>query len=257
MNDDKRLTPSSRQARLPITYKQGHIAPLYKLLYCLLACWLTVLSFAVPVAAAPAEIYLPNPDVVIDAGHGGVDGGASHGPWLEKDLNLALAKSLYRSLAAKHLIVALNRTGDYALSDDNRWLRIPSRHKRDLAQRTGLANELRPKLLVSLHLNTSSDPRQSGPVVLHQRDTSSRLAAALIQQSLNRVYGTNSRAPAVGRTYYVLNHAACPAVIVELGYLTNASDRSRLTTSHEQQRIVQALAEGIGQYLLIERVLGR
>jgi N-acetylmuramoyl-L-alanine amidase len=214
----------------------------------LLSCWIAALAAGSPAAAAAAA-PLPKPDVVIDAGHGGIDGGASYGSLLEKDFNLKLSKSLYKELARKKLIVVLNRTGDYALSDDNRWLRIPSRHKRDLAQRTGLANELRPRLLVSLHLNTSTSAAKSGPLVLHQREPASRLAASLIQQSLNRVYGVNT-APAVGRTYYLLNHADCPAVIVELGFLTNAADRARLTDAKQRRRIIQTLAAAIEQYLL-------
>lgn len=217
-------------------------------------CWLAGLALGSPSGVKAAANPLPQPDVVIDAGHGGIDGGATHGNWLEKDLNLTISKKLYKELKAKKITVVLDRAGDYALSEHNDWLRIPSRHKRDLAQRTELANELRPQLLVSLHLNTSPSSKQNGPLVLHQKDPSSRLAAVLIQQSLNGIYGAN-RAPVVGRTYYVLNHAACPAVIVEMGFLTNASDRERLTDSKEQQRIAQALAAAIEQYLFIAQAL--
>lgn len=188
-------------------------------------------------------------DIVIDAGHGGIDGGAVYGSLLEKDINLAIAKKLYTILNEKSISVVLNRKGDYALSDENSWLRISSRHKRDLAQRAHLANELHPRLLVSIHMNTSGSSGQRGPLVIQQKNTYSRLAAILVQQSLNRVYGTAER-PVTGTKYYLLNHSECPAIIAELGYLTNSADRERLTNPKEQQRLALALGAAIEQYLL-------
>lgn len=217
-----------------------------------IAC--TLMSFSQPVATAAVSINEPvlyQTDIVIDAGHGGIDGGAVYGSLLEKDLNLTIARQLYNVLRKKSIQAVLNRKGDYALSDDNRWLRISSRHKRDLAQRTHLANALHPRLLVSIHMNTSSSPQQSGPLVIFQKkDAQSRLAAELIQQSLNGVYGTAEK-PTGGGKYYLLNHAECPAVIVELGFLTNDADRQRLTNPNQQLRLARVLGEAIEQYLLI------
>jgi N-acetylmuramoyl-L-alanine amidase len=192
---------------------------------------------------------LPRTDVVIDAGHGGIDGGAVYGNLLEKDLNLAIAKQLYRLLTERQISVAIDRYDDYALSDDNHWLPNRSRHKRDLAQRTELANGLQPRLVVSLHINTARSPAKSGPLVMYQQNEYSQAAASILQQALNRYYGTEEQ-PVHGKTYFLLNHAAAPAVIVELGYLTNAADRAKLTNPKEQLKIARYLAAAIEMHLL-------
>ncbi|GAA4703136.1 N-acetylmuramoyl-L-alanine amidase family protein [Brevibacillus fulvus] len=205
-----------------------------------LACLL-----AAPVASAMETI--PGIDVLIDAGHGGVDGGTSHQQLLEKNLNLQLGKRLYKQLSAKGYHVVLNRTGDYALSEENSWLKNPSRHLRDLAQRKHLALELNPQILISLHVNWSTDSNQRGAVVLYQKTNQSYFLAELLQNSLNDLYRQKEK-PVKGSTYYVLNHSPFPAVIIETGFISNAQDRYWLTNSERQEEICQAIVGAIEQY---------
>jgi len=190
----------------------------------------------------------PEIDVILDAGHGGIDSGTLHGNLQEKQINLEIALLCYDILRNAGVRVALNRNDDRALSDDNRWLKSRSRHRRDLAQRGQLANDLQPKMLVSLHVNWSKDAGERGPIVLHQKNEQSRKLAQLVQQSLNAVYGTASQ-PLLGKTYYLLNHVRCPAVIVEMGYISNADDRRRLTSPNEQKEIAEAICSAIIHYL--------
>lgn len=196
-------------------------------------------------AAAPA---IANVDVLIDAGHGGIDGGTSYGSILEKDINLAVAKKTYVQLHAMGLTTVLDRTGDYALSSDNTWLKSSSRHRKDLAQRCHLANELKPKALISLHVNAAKRAAKSGPLVLHQKTPESKELAKQLQQSLNRLYGAEGT-PRYGKSYYLLKHAKVPAVIVEMGFLTNESDRRRLTDPAGQEEIARCIAAGLKAYL--------
>lgn len=191
---------------------------------------------------------LPAADVLIDAGHGGIDGGAHYGNILEKDINLAVAKRLYLLLRSQGITAVLNRTGDYALSDDDRWHGSRSRHQRDLSQRRGLTEQIDVGLLVSIHVNWSNRPSASGPLVLHQREGRSALLAASLQNALNREYGIR-RLPRVGSPYYLLNLARCPAVIVELGFLSSPADRVKLTDPRQQQKLAEAIAAGIRHYL--------
>ena len=143
--------------------------------------------------------------------------------------------------------VALNRDSDYALSDDNKWSKS-GRHKRDLAQRTELPSILQSKALISLHVNWSKNARQHGPLVLQQANPSSELLANLIQQQLNRYYETRFLTRHV-KHLFLLNRSASPTVIVEMGFISNASDRSKLTTAKSQQMIAQSIAKAIEQYL--------
>src|SRR5690606_12190097 len=106
----------------------------------------------------------------------------------------------------------LNRLGDYALSDENRWLRNRSRHIRDLAQRMQLTRELNPKLVVSLHTNWSRSSSSSGFQILRQKNEQSKQLAEHIRSSLKEVYSAPTRIT-LGKTFYLLNYVKCPAVI--------------------------------------------
>jgi N-acetylmuramoyl-L-alanine amidase len=191
-------------------------------------------------------------DVLIDVGHGGMDGGAVSGDILEKDINLKIGQLLYRHLTAKGFNAAINRTGDYALSDDNRWLKIRSRHLRDLAQRKEIANRLNPKLMVSLHVNRSSNPEKSGPLVLHQNNDRSIALGDSLLRHLGPVFGV-SRLTGLsghGKSFYILKHSACPTVILEMGYISNESDRKKLTSTVGQNQIAAAISSSLEQFLL-------
>ncbi|CAH8771926.1 N-acetylmuramoyl-L-alanine amidase [Paenibacillus dendritiformis] len=189
----------------------------------------------------------PSPHVLIDAGHGGIDGGTSYGDILEKNINLAIARKLYLLLKARGVPVILNRTGDYALSDDNRWSGARSRHSKDLSHRRQLSREVPVSMFVSLHVNWSKRAKATGPLVLHQNEGRSRLLASLIQDSLNPFFST-STLPKHGKTYYLLRHVDQPAVIVELGYLSNPQDRRMLTDPRSQTAIAARLCEAIVHY---------
>jgi N-acetylmuramoyl-L-alanine amidase len=192
--------------------------------------------------------------ILIDVGHGGVDPGTAYGNLNEKDINLQVAKRLYRQLTDAGFRVAMNRKEDVALSDDNRWLDNRSRHKRDLAQRRNLAKEMVPEMMISLHVNWSSDSRRRGPVVLYQSNEQGYMLAEVLQSSLNRLFGTNEK-PVKGRAYYMLRHDYCPSVIVEMGFISNASDRARLTTPAEQEKIAKAMKEAVSEYVILTGTL--
>lgn len=205
-----------------------------------------------PVHAETPDIRraLPTADVLIDAGHGGIDSGTHWGDILEKDINLAITRKLYLLLRSKGLVVILNRTGDYALSDDNRWHLSRSRHRRDLTQRRGLSDEILAKLFVSVHVNWATRGNKSGPLVIHQAEGHSALLAAMIQSSLNHQQNRHSL-PEVAKKFYLLNRVQAPSVIVETAFLSNPGDRAMLTSSPGQTRIAAAIANGIIAYLCL------
>ncbi|MCZ8519118.1 MULTISPECIES: N-acetylmuramoyl-L-alanine amidase family protein [Paenibacillus] len=191
---------------------------------------------------------LSQTDILIDVGHGGVDGGTVFDHILEKDINLAIARKTYEALRSSGYTVLLDRVGDYALSSDNRWLNNPSRHIKDLAQRSHLAKEVEPKVMVSLHVNSAKRPSKRGALLIHQKGAESRKLAGCLQEALNPLYGTDTK-PVYGRSYYLLKHVRAPSVIVEMGFLTNAEDRRLLTEEASQQQIAERIAAGIRTYL--------
>lgn len=215
------------------------------------------LSAAMPetkqLAQAPEDSWtMPSATVLIDAGHGGIDGGATAGEILEKNINLAIAQKLYLLLNSQGIPAVLNRTGDYALSDDNRWHISRSRHKRDLSQRRQLTDEIETTMLVSLHVNWTKDRSKHGPLVLHQSSGESALLAFCIQDTLNRQQQT-AFYPREGKPFYLLRKVDQPAVIVEMGFISHEGDRLMLTDPRQQLRIATAIASGIRQYKWIAR----
>jgi N-acetylmuramoyl-L-alanine amidase len=193
---------------------------------------------------------LPNADVLIDAGHGGIDSGTYWGDILEKDINLAISRKLYLLLRAQGLKVILNRTGDYALSDDNRWHISHNRHRLDLSQRRGLSDEIGASLFVSIHVNSAYGRNKQGPLVIHQAEGRSELLASFIQNSLNEQQNC-SCVHRAAKQFYLLNRVQVPSVIVETAFLSNASDRKMLTSIPGQNRIAAAIASGITGYLAV------
>lgn len=195
------------------------------------------------------SLYLfPQKVILIDVGHGGIDGGTSYGDILEKDVNLAISRKLFMLLRQKGYPAALNRDADYALSDDNRWHRSSSRHHRDLSQRKQLSSEIPTSLVVSVHVNWGNNSSRRGGIVLHQSEGRSILLADIIQDKLNRVY-RNRNHITLGKVYYLLNQTQVPAVIVETGFLSNSGDRQLLTSRNGQMQIAEAIADGIINYL--------
>ncbi|WNR45815.1 N-acetylmuramoyl-L-alanine amidase family protein [Paenibacillus roseipurpureus] len=189
---------------------------------------------------------LPNADVLLDVGHGGIDSGTIVGKYEEKDMNLAIAKKTYKALTKRGYRVMIDRTEDYALSDDNRWS-FGGRHRKDLAQRTGLANALKPSIMLSLHINWARNARTRGPLVIYQNQSDSILLASLLQDALNKVYGTEE-IPVLGKKYFVLRYTKVPSVIVELGFLSNKADRKLLNDSHHQAKLAKAITQAVDQY---------
>ncbi|MFC5467286.1 N-acetylmuramoyl-L-alanine amidase [Cohnella suwonensis] len=195
----------------------------------------------------PVEYTLPTADVLIDAGHGGIDSGTHWQNVLEKDINLDISRKLYLLLRSKGVKVILNRTGDYALSDDNRWHLTRSRHRKDLSQRHGLSDEVGASLFISVHVNWSPKGGKRGPLVIHQSEGRSAILAGFIQDSLNRQQN-RFRLPQAANKFYLLNRVKVPSVIVETAFLNDPGDREMLTSIPGQNRLAAAIAGGIMSY---------
>ncbi len=213
---------------------------------------LTVCYFliAVPSPTHAQSIVEPTYDIVIDVGHGGIDGGTSSSDLLEKDINFAIGVKLFHALLHKSYYVGITRIQDYALSDDSSNLLVRSRHIRDLKQRKLIADTLQPKLFISLHVNWSKNKNARGPVVIYQASEASYMLAHTIQTHLNELYGLK-KVPQKGDSYFLMKHLEMPSVIVEMGFLSNAKDKDFLSSAHNQELLVEALIRGIGEYFSI------
>lgn len=188
-------------------------------------------------AAAPGL-----PPVMIDPGHGGVDGGTSHGELLEKQITLDVALRAEQYLEAAGVPVELTRRADVDLGGG--FSKRPGRHRRDLAERVRRTRECGAAFLVSLHVNAGA-PHEEGMMFLYQRGNAA--GAELAEQLRLALQPLHPRREKpIGRTnLFLLRNCTVPAVIVEMGFITNAADRQRLSDPAHRDRIAAALAGAI------------
>lgn len=183
------------------------------------------------------------PAVLIDPGHGGVDGGARGHGLLEKDVVLSISLLLRDALAAKGIPAELTRDTDKELSpkkDGRTFYR--ERHVIDLQNRLDYARDLGVWALVSVHANSSEVDYAKGQVVIYQEGVlvSERLAEALCQEL--SAYG---RCQTRVEDAFLLRDEAMPAVLVEVGYLTNPPEAGQLGTEAYRQALAEAIARAI------------
>lgn len=166
--------------------------------------------------------------VVVDAGHGGKDGGCVHNGLIEKKLCLDLALRLERLLKAKGLRVVMTRRTDAFVSLD---------------QRAAIANRQRNALFVSIHFNGNHDKTINGMEVFY-RSGGGKAVAAKILRSLD----VNCKGGNRGIFYQdlkVLRATRMTAVLIEGGYLSNKTDASRSATAYHREELAKAIAKGI------------
>jgi len=218
---------------------------------------------------------------VIDAGHGGHDGGATADGKLEKELVLQISKKLYESFKDEGYNVHLTRNSDRFLT---------------LGQRTKVADKKDAKVFISIHVNAIADKNRFSQVegietyfLQKTRDAKSQRIAArenasvlqgtdrlsknvIIDSVLNgpKIIESNKLAIDVQKSmmksvksrysdaksggvrpapFYVLVGASRPSILVEVGYLTNPKERERLFTSDYQERIVEGIVSGTTRYI--------
>ncbi|MCX8129090.1 MAG: N-acetylmuramoyl-L-alanine amidase [Clostridia bacterium] len=196
---------------------------------------------------------LENKIIIIDPGHGGVDGGTTdYSVFFEKDINLNIAQKLKEELVSENAIVELTRDGDYSLDDRNNS--STSRHKRDLISRVSQFNSGKYDIFISLHVNRSSNKKAIGPIILYSaKIPSTELLAGCMQDSLNeyikKALGVSVRHNAVRSDYYILVNSNIPGVIVETGFISNPKEKLLLMNEGNQSKLVKYIKYGIKDYL--------
>ena len=188
------------------------------------------------------------PIIVIDAGHGGEDGGTiGKSGVLEKDLNLAIALLLDEQLRACGVRTVMTRTEDILLYDPTSDYR-GQKKVQDLASRRRIAEEQKNAVFVSIHMNAFPQEKYSGLQVYYSKNSpdSLRLAEAIREQICASLQASNHRAakPA-GSEIYLLDRLSCPAVLVECGFLSNTAECKRLEDTAYQKQLALCLCTSI------------
>ncbi len=194
-------------------------------------------------AAAPSR-----PIIVIDAGHGGEDGGASgEDGTKEKDLNLLVAQSLADILTAAGYDVRMTRTDDRLLYDLYGDLTDYKGHKKtyDLRNRLRFTEEAGADLLISIHMNKFPQPQYSGLQVYYSPTAPESRTVAEVIRNYTKLYlqPENEReTKAATSSIYLLHRIQRPAVMVECGFLSNEEELSRLKDEIYRRQLALVIA---------------
>lgn len=232
-----------------------------KRIFCLLA--LVLAAALISTAVAKGRFYISTSGavsgrrtVILDAGHGGFDGGAvAPDGTVEKHINLEIALTLRDFLKTAGFEVIMTRESDVS-TDDVETDKIATRKKSDLKNRLGLMQDYPHAVFVSIHLNKFTTSAAKGSQVFYGPKTEeSRLLGETIQQSIvTRLQPENDRVnkQATSSTY-ILYHATIPAVLVECGFLSNTAELKRLRDETYQKQMAFSIFCGIMDYYINSR----
>jgi N-acetylmuramoyl-L-alanine amidase len=185
--------------------------------------------------------------VVIDAGHGGFDPGkVGAAGTLEKDINLAISQKLKEVLENSGYTVVMTREEDCALSHEE----ASSKKMSDLKSRVSIISETKPAVAVSIHQNSYSEETKGAQVFYYSASEESHAFATELQNALIDCIGDdNHRVEKGNDSYYMLKKTEGVFAIVECGFLSNPDEEELLKQETYQQKMAEAIAEGIENFL--------
>ncbi len=179
--------------------------------------------------------------VVLDPGHGGSDTGAIREGINEKDINLPVAKIVRDILVKQKVDVSMTMETDKTVS---------------LSQRVDFANEINPDIYVSIHSNSSLNDAIIG-LETHwyhseSQDLAKKVHAVLASDKNLKKWDSKDRGLFKSQ-FYVINHTKMPAILVEIGFMSNTTELQAINSKKRQQEIAEAIAQGIMDYLKAQR----
>lgn len=200
------------------------------------------LIFGIPIRVNADEVKVQH-IVLIDPGHGGIDGGAkSKNGTIEKDINLSISIKLKEELEAANYIVYMTRSEDSQLD---------SRKAKDLNARCQMKKDTKCDVFISIHQNMFPQANCFGAQVWYSSNEDSKVLAEVIQTSLKEtVDDKNKRVPKAAKDQYKILRDGYegPCVLVECGFLSNYEEEQKLKSNEHQDKIVKGIITGVNKY---------
>lgn len=184
-----------------------------------------------PLVVTPAPVGSGKKKIVIDAGHGGSDAGAIGGGIYEKDITMDVSNRVKDLLSKQGYIVQMTRAGDSYVS---------------LQDRVAISEKFDPDIFVSIHVNSSVRPEITG-VETHYYHQESMSLAQTVHSSLASSVTSPNRGLFKSK-FYVINHTTAPAILVEIGFISNSAERAQLVSEKRKQATAKAIADGVQNY---------
>ena len=186
------------------------------------------------------ELPLLGKTIYLDAGHGGVDVGASYKNIYEKDINLSIVKILALKLENMGATVYLTRYGDYDLSN----IGVRYRKKSDLYNRAKVINNSSADIYISIHLNSTTSSVWKGAQVFYDDINDNNI---LLAKTITKCLNTDREVSEINDMYFN-RLVKIPGVLVEVGFLSNSYDRNNLVNIKYQEKISNMIVQGIIDY---------
>lgn len=197
------------------------------------------------VGATSKKLPLMGKLIYLDAGHGGPDPGAMYKEIEEKKINLEITKKLALQLESLGATIYLTRYDDYDISVPN----TINRKRSDLSRRANMINRSECDLYLSLHLNAETSSSWRGAQVFYDDiNEENKKIAEIMQKKLSQKVNTKRDYKEM-TTIYMYRRIKRPGVLIELGFLSNPNERYLLTTDEYQQKLIDAMIEGVKEYL--------
>ena len=185
--------------------------------------------------------------IYIDPGHGGRDPGAIYKNIYESPINLEISKVLKEKLENLGAIVYLTRTGEYDISSPNAW----NKKNSDLQNRVDLIEESKANLYLSIHLNADTTNRWKGAQVFYDDvNKNNKKLAETIQQSFKKNLNSNRKIKEISTYYMYRRIKKVPGALLEVGFLSNPNERYLLQKNSYQQKISDAICEGVINFFI-------
>ena len=187
--------------------------------------------------------------IIIDPGHGGVDGGATSCTGvLESKFNLEISLRLGDLLRLMGYNVSLIRTEDISVYREGET--IAQKKISDLKERVRMVNGTENALLLSIHQNQFADGKYSGAQVFYAGTGDSQTLAKQLQADFVRYLNPGSRRQEKKSSgVYLMEHIRCPGVLIECGFLSNPEEEAKLRSTAYQQKLCAVIACGVSEYL--------
>ena len=187
--------------------------------------------------------------VIIDAGHGGVDGGAtSYTGVLESNINLEIALRLNNLLQLIGMKTVMIRNSDCSIFTEGES--IAAKKVSDLKNRVSIINNTSNALLISIHQNYYPDSKYSGAQVFYSnKEGSVTLANQLQKQLVETLNPGSNRKAKKASGIYLMDKIKCTGVLVECGFISNLQEEQLLLSAEYQKKLCCVIAAGCSTYL--------
>lgn len=206
---------------------------------------------AMQTVSSQGTLLSQKPIIVIDAGHGGMDGGCvSVNDKCEKDINLNILLTLRDVATVMGYEPVCTRETDISIHDEG-IEGLSNQKKSDMENRLEIINKYENAIAVSIHQNQFTDEKYSGAQMFYSPKVigSEQLADIMQKQFVAKLQPDNEREiKQVGDELYLLNNAECPAVMIECGFLSNHDEAEKLESEEYQKQVAFTIFSGIAEF---------